>query len=772
MKSSLNFLSIGCNRVSGCSDWSKENNLFAYAGHRSVVFYDVEKNKVILSLNGHEKRVNTLKWINKNEISSGGSDKKIIIWSREEENKEWKQKQILKGHEGSVTSLSSYSNYLVSTSSDKKIIIWSREQEGSEWKLFQKIVNKKMMECSSITKYKDNILIASGGCDHLLHFFLKKSKDEEFQKLCSIQGHQDWIRCLSFKEEKDDELLLSTGCQDNKIRIYKVTMNEEKTEHEVFKNENIFIYFNALLIGHEEWVHTVEWNPTKENEYSLLSSSMDRTMMIWEPSNEENGIWINKKRFGEFGGLSGLFGQLGYFGARFSKDGKYIIGHGYNGSFHLWDLNQNKPKVSISGHFSNVVDISWDPKYNYFLSTSLDQTTRLFSKYNNGDHLWYEISRPQIHGYDLLCLDFIKEQEHKFISGGNDEKVFRVFEAPITFLNLIKNISNIDSNKNIKRSLKGTYSQLGLSNKGINQEEEEKNIDNSSNNDEAIKELDLQKLEIIKKNEKNENIKSELNSIEELPFEEDLLQNTLWPETQKLYGHSNEIMTITSSNKSNLISSSCKSKNKEYSKIIIWSSKDWKIKQELKGYHNLTITRIQFSNDDQFMISISRDRKIVLYKKQDDGLFKFYKQVEEAHERIIWDCSFSKNGKYFVTGSRDQKMKIWETETLNLKKEILFKNSITSISFLPSQKLNLISIGFENGNISFFNFNENDEKNIEIFHSIQKNLLPCETITRMKWRINNDKFETTQNENEEKYFNLLVSSNDHSIRLYDIELNE
>ena len=45
MKSSLNFLSIGCNRVSGCSDWSKENNIFAYGGHRSVVFYEVEVNK-------------------------------------------------------------------------------------------------------------------------------------------------------------------------------------------------------------------------------------------------------------------------------------------------------------------------------------------------------------------------------------------------------------------------------------------------------------------------------------------------------------------------------------------------------------------------------------------------------------------------------------------------------------------------------------------------------------------------------------------------------
>jgi hypothetical protein len=42
MKTSLDFISIGCNRVSGCSDWSKENNIFAFAAHKSVVFYQVE----------------------------------------------------------------------------------------------------------------------------------------------------------------------------------------------------------------------------------------------------------------------------------------------------------------------------------------------------------------------------------------------------------------------------------------------------------------------------------------------------------------------------------------------------------------------------------------------------------------------------------------------------------------------------------------------------------------------------------------------------------
>lgn len=44
---------------------------------------------------------------------------------------------------------------------------------------------------------------------------------------------------------------------------------------------------------------------------------------------------------------------------------------------------------------------------------------------------WHEISRPQIHGYDLKCLAMINR--FQFVSGA-DEKVLRVFSAPRNFV--------------------------------------------------------------------------------------------------------------------------------------------------------------------------------------------------------------------------------------------------------------------------------------------------------------------------------------------------
>ena len=217
--------------------------------------------------------------------------------------------------------------------------------------------------------------------------------------------------------------------------------------------------FDALLIGHEDWVHSCSWeqaqfhgiikhnfsvsncsNHLQDGVYhqplSLISASADKSIMVWKP-DFESSIWTIFSRLGEVGGTG-----FGFYGALFGYKSQYILAHGYNGAIQLWDNSSNgellnfnencslylqnildewSPRLGVSGHFKSVKDLAWNPSGQYLVSVSLDQTARLWGKWNrDSKSSWHELSRPQVHGYDLHCIAFFDQYGY---SSGADEKV-------------------------------------------------------------------------------------------------------------------------------------------------------------------------------------------------------------------------------------------------------------------------------------------------------------------------------------------------------------
>lgn len=162
-------------------------------------------------------------------------------------------------------------------------------------------------------------------------------------------------------------------------------------------------------------------------------------MLIWQ-AEPISGIWIPTVRIGDIGGtLGGSVGAnlLGFIGGFISSSGRYILGLGYGGSFHLWANNQDSdrwyPKPFPTGHFGAVSDLSWANDGSYLVTASADQTCRVHARVikdwipcdmledsasvttsvvvNDTDFFtWREVSRPQVNNSKfkiLSCLSLL-----------------------------------------------------------------------------------------------------------------------------------------------------------------------------------------------------------------------------------------------------------------------------------------------------------------------------------------------------------------------------
>ena len=49
-------------------------------------------------------------------------------------------------------------------------------------------------------------------------------------KALSLEGHQDWLRCLEFTRCDDGSLLLASASQDNKIRLWSFSLLAQNSD--------------------------------------------------------------------------------------------------------------------------------------------------------------------------------------------------------------------------------------------------------------------------------------------------------------------------------------------------------------------------------------------------------------------------------------------------------------------------------------------------------------------------------------------------------------
>ncbi|KAL8674605.1 MAG: hypothetical protein Q9168_000980 [Polycauliona sp. 1 TL-2023] len=630
------YIAAGGNRHPAAADWDTVTGLLAYGSDINVALWrplDAGHKGVSTLLYGHADTVNVVKFFYPGTdwphlLLSGSADQTIRIWQADPSAHHlYTSVGILEDHTASINCLGVVPGrrVLASGAADATIKIWHLEYTKLQWNasLLQTIrTSPKFLPltlCFAVTTTDDLLLAAAGTRGDIYLYGSKSSRDLIHQ--ATLTGHEGWVRSLAIiteTVEPNSDLLLASASQDKYIRVWRCRQSQgfdSEKDHELSgdvdfagflsnkthsvqtRSRSYSLTFEALLLGHDDWVYT------------------------------------------------------------------------------------------------SVTDIAWARDGSYLLSIGADQTTRLHAKWtSDGADSWHEFARPQIHGYDLNCIDVIGELH--FVSGA-DEKLLRVFDEPRSTAELLSRLCGVEGAFSGVLPGAANIPVLGLSNKAL--EPAAEIIPDPADQvfpDETLPSTGPEHMRIQKSRFP--------------PMEDDLARHTLWPESEKLYGHGYEIASVAVSHNGLLIATACKASSLDHATIRLFETVEWRELKPPLVAHSLTVTSLRFSDDDCYLLSTGRDRQWSIFEKgqMDSRLFSLKTKCAKAHSRMILSSCWApvEMGDMFVTGSRDKTYKIWNLQKTDgeLVDTINAPGPVTAVDILRGlvQTMMVLAVGTETGEVS------------------------------------------------------------------------
>lgn len=807
---STDFLSAGGNRHPSAADWDTSGSgLLAFGSNRNVALWDPlneHHTGVVDLLPGHAESVNAVRFYPQAKslplLLSGSTDGTIILWSKNE--KHYTSAVVLKDHRKAINVIDVLPalDIFVSGSADAELKIWKIEpapDASYEVKLLQTIALKPkffpLALCiSALSPDTKHAVFAVAGTRSFVQIYSSQYQHDtiSFQHAATLTGHEGWIRSLSVvcEDATGGDLLLASTSQDKYIRLWRIhegdtlpAMNgasadpalgmvgrslSNKAHRFVVENTNYSATFEALLLGHEDWIFSSRWC-LKDKKPTLLSASADNSLAIWE-LDTVSGVWVCTVRLGEINAQKGATTATGSTGGfwvgLWSPDGETVVSLGRTGGWRLWRhepiSGRWQQELAITGHTREVQDLAWAADGSYLLTTSADQTTRLYAEWKrDGKVSWHEFSRPQIHGYDLNCIDTVRQSQ--FITGA-DEKLLRVFDEPKAVAQSLAALCGIvPSIETAALPDIANIPVLGLSNKAVNATSLDSPAPDVDDNADV---------------ESDKQTSSTQSTPTAPPTEDTLSRHLLWPESEKLYGHGYEISAVAATNSpcgtNGFVATACRASSIDHAVIRLYSTMTWRAVGQSLAAHSLTVTRLAFSPDDQYLLSVGRDRQCAIFARDttqsntasDDNGFALLAAEPKAHTRMVLDAAWAPKrpgqAAAFATAGRDKMLQVWQIREASLVRvaAVAAGGPVTAVAFLPRMVNGavILAYGLENGSIAVLRLSGEDLQVQETASVIDKCEAPARAVMRLAWRPG------------EHGAQLAAASEDCSVRIYGVQL--
>merc|ERR1712071_524056 len=125
----------------------------------------------------------------------------------------------------------------------------------------------------------------------------------------------------------------------------------------------------GVLAGHAGWVTSIV--TSQENPDTILSSSRDKTVIVWQLTREDTEYGFPKRA---------LTGHSHFVqDVKISSDGLFALSGSWDGTLRLWDICTGRTTRRFVGHSKDVLSVAFSVDNRQIVSASRDKSIKLWN---------------------------------------------------------------------------------------------------------------------------------------------------------------------------------------------------------------------------------------------------------------------------------------------------------------------------------------------------------------------------------------------------------